>query len=104
MLSGIRELLIISTPKDINLYRDLLNNGHKWGIDISYQEQKNPDGLAHAFLIGKKFINGYPSALILGDNLFYGENLTNTLRKTSKEIDKTTLFAYPVKIQRDMEW
>ncbi len=97
MLSGIRELLIISTPKDLNLYKDLLANGKQWGIDISYQEQKNPDGLAHAFLISKKFINGYPSALILGDNLFYGENLTNTLRKTSKEIDKTTLFAYPVK-------
>ena len=97
MLSGIRDLLIISTPKDINLYKDLLNNGHQWGVDISYQEQQSPDGLAQAFLISKKFINGHPSALILGDNLFYGENLTNTLQKTSNEIDKTTLFAYPVK-------
>ena len=97
MLSGIREILIISSPKDLDLYKDLLGNGENWGIEIAYKEQINPDGLAHAFLLSKKYLKGSPSALILGDNLFYGENLINTLRNANNKFENTTLFAYPVK-------
>ncbi len=95
MLSGIRNILIISTPHDKPLFEKLLGNGEDWGISISYEIQPNPDGLAQAFIIGERFIGDSSCALILGDNLFYGENLVKKLENAYCQ-DTSTLFAYQV--------
>tara|TARA_Y100001968_G_scaffold332445_1_gene390631 strand:- start:1306 stop:2199 length:894 start_codon:yes stop_codon:yes gene_type:complete len=96
MLSGIREILIICTPRDINIFKAVLGNGEKWGITLDYVEQKKPDGIAQAILIGESFINSSPNALILGDNLFYGQSLPERLQKISNSNDGATLFSYQV--------
>lgn len=96
MLSGIKEILIITNEKDKMLFNDLLGNGEKFGISIDYKVQKKPDGIAQAFLIADKFIENKPVTLILGDNIFYGKGLVNLLEKSNKN-NNATIFAYPVK-------
>jgi len=97
MLSGIKEYLIITTPKDKNNFQNLLGDGSQWGISIKYEVQEKAGGISQAFLIGEDFINKSPVALILGDNLFYGQNLSLILSNANKKTDGATLFAYPVK-------
>lgn len=94
MLAGLREILIISTPKDIHLYQDLLEDGHHLGIRLSYEIQPSPDGLAQAFIIGEKFLNGDKASLILGDNIFYGHGFGQVLSETSKLEDGAVVFGY----------
>ncbi len=96
MLAGIREVLIISTPQDIGNYEKLLGDGKAWGIDISYAIQPSPDGLAQAFIIGEEFIGDDSCALILGDNIFYGHNFSESLIEASQKTEGATVFAYPV--------
>tara|TARA_B100000686_G_scaffold341974_1_gene420269 strand:+ start:1136 stop:2023 length:888 start_codon:yes stop_codon:yes gene_type:complete len=96
MLAGIRNILIISTPQDIQRYEQLLGDGENWGINLQYAEQPSPDGLAQAFLIGKDFISQNPSVLILGDNIFYGHDLQTQLESASLEQKGATIFAYHV--------
>jgi len=97
MLAGIREILVITTPGDQAAFRNLLGDGSAWGLRLSYAVQPNPDGLAQALLIGEEFIAGDPVALILGDNIFYGEGLSNRLRKIAVRPEGATIFAYAVK-------
>ena len=97
MMSGIKNFLIITTPVDINNFKKLLGDGKKWGISIDYQIQKEPRGIAEAFLIGKEFIGKSEIVLILGDNLFFGNDLTFKLKKACLQERGATIFAYPVK-------
>ncbi|MGB2272454.1 MAG: glucose-1-phosphate thymidylyltransferase RfbA, partial [Pseudomonadales bacterium] len=96
MLAGVRDILIISTPEDTPRFEQLLGDGHQWGISLQYMVQPSPDGLAQAFLIGKSFIANEPSCLILGDNIFYGDELTRCLQNASQIQRGAQVFAYPV--------
>ena len=96
MLAGIREFLLISTPQDIPRFEQLLGDGRQWGISISYAVQAKPEGIAQAFLIGRDFIQQSPCALILGDNIFYGHELSEQLQLATKKTQGATVFAYPV--------
>ncbi len=97
MLGGMREILIISTPHDLPLYRELLGDGTQWGMTIEYAEQPRPEGLAQAFLIGADFIGDSLSCLILGDNIFYGSKLPQSLRSVNQRTSGATVYAYRVR-------
>ena len=97
MLAGIREVLIINTPHEQALFRNLLGDGLQWGMKIEYAVQPSPDGLAQAFLIGREFLDGSPSCLVLGDNIFYGHGLTELLRSAAARRDGATIFGYWVR-------
>jgi len=96
MLAGIRDILIITTPHDLALFQALLGDGNKWGLQLSYAVQPRPEGLAQAFIIGAKFIQGGPSALILGDNIFFGHGLPALLTDAAARREGATVFAYHV--------
>ena len=97
MLAGIREVLVISTPQDTPRFQQLLGDGSAWGMQISYAVQERPDGVAQAFLVGREFIGDRPSALVLGDNIFYGHDLVRMLREADAQPSGATIFAYHVK-------
>ncbi len=97
MLAGIREILVISTPEDTPRFQALLGDGGRWGIRLAYAVQPRPEGIAQAFRIGKEFLDGAPSALVLGDNLFYGHDLVKMLRRAAETDRGATVFAYPVR-------
>lgn len=97
MLAGIKDILVITTPRDSESFQNLLGDGSQWGINISYKVQPSPDGLAQAFIIGEEFINGEGCALILGDNIFYGHDLSKLVKNATQKDDGATIFAYYVK-------
>ena len=96
MLAKIRDILVITTPEDADQFKALLGDGNQWGINLEYAEQPSPDGLAQALLIGESFLDGHPSALILGDNIFYGNALVSLLDAADERKDGATIFTYPV--------
>lgn len=96
MLAGMRDILIISTPQDTPRFQELLGDGSQWGINLTYAVQPTPDGLAQAFIIGKEFVGDAPSALILGDNIYYGHDFETQLREASERTSGSTVFAYHV--------
>jgi len=96
MLAGIRDILLISTPQDTPRFSALLGDGHQWGLNIGYCVQPSPDGLAQAFILGKSFVNGQPSALVLGDNIFYGHDFQGLLQSATARTRGATVFAYHV--------
>ena len=96
MLAGIRDILLISTPEDTPRFEQLLGDGARWGLNLSYAVQPAPEGLAQAFVIGRDFVGPDPSALVLGDNIFYGHDLSAQLLRASARTDGATVFAYPV--------
>ena len=96
MLAGIRDVLLISTPQDTPRFTELLGNGHQWGMNISYAVQPSPDGLAQAFVIGKEFVGSHPSALVLGDNIYYGHDLVRLLHSADARTHGASVFAYHV--------
>lgn len=96
LLAGIKEVLVISTPQDTPRFEQLLGDGSQWGVQITYAVQPSPDGLAQAFLIGEKFLNGAPSALVLGDNIFYGHDFAGLVHSANNQTDGATVFAYAV--------
>jgi glucose-1-phosphate thymidylyltransferase len=96
MLSGIRDVLVITTPHDAARFSELLGDGRQWGMNIQYAVQPSPDGLAQAFIIGRDFIGNDPCALVLGDNIFYGHELAAHLRRANARVDGATVFAYHV--------
>ena len=96
MLAGIREILVISTPEDLPKFQALLRDGEQFGIHLQYEAQPKPEGIAQAFLLGEKFLGGSPCALVLGDNIFYGHDLTKDLREATKKDHGARVFAYPV--------
>lgn len=97
MLAGIQDILIISTPQDIPRFEQLLGDGHSWGINLNYAVQPSPDGLAQAFIIGKDFIGNHSSALVLGDNIFYGHSFQDQLENATKRSEGASVFAYHVR-------
>jgi len=96
MLAGIREVLIITTPRDAAAFRDVLGDGTAWGMHIEYAQQPSPNGLAEAFIIGRDFVNGRRSCLVLGDNLFYGHTLSDSVKRAAEPQSGATVFAYRV--------
>jgi len=96
MLAGIRDILVISTPQDLPRFRDLLEDGKKWGIKLSFKEQPRPEGLAQAFIIGRDFVGKDACALVLGDNIFYGHDLSARLKRATRPAAGATIFAYQV--------
>lgn len=96
MLAGIRDVLLISTPQDIPRFSELLGDGIQWGMNIQYAVQPNPDGLAQAFIIGKDFVGNHPTALVLGDNIFYGDSFQSLLKRASDKASGASVFAYHV--------
>jgi len=96
MLAGIRDILLISTPQDTPRFQELLGDGSQWGINLTYAVQPSPDGLAQAFIIGRQFVGNGPSALILGDNIYYGHAFDQQLRQASERTNGSTVFAYHV--------
>lgn len=96
LLAGIRDILLISTPLDTPRFQQLLGDGSRWGINLQYKVQPSPDGLAQAFILGEEFLNGSPAALVLGDNLFFGHDLSVRLERAAAKREGATVFAYPV--------
>ncbi|MGV2469882.1 glucose-1-phosphate thymidylyltransferase, partial [Bacillus subtilis] len=96
MLAGIREIIVISTPDDLPMFKRLLGDGHEFGIELSYAEQPSPDGLAQAFIIGEEFINGDACCLVLGDNIFFGHSFSPKLMSVAARQKGATVFGYQV--------
>ena len=97
MLAGIRQIAVISTPQDLPKFKKLLRSGKQWGLKLSYIEQKKPNGIAEAFILAKNFIKDSPSCLILGDNIYHGNNLSDFLKEADDDKENSTVFAYQVK-------